>query len=160
LTAVYTCDAIVDGRLYQGPSPKTQEDWNDVFALGVDTVVDLQTEEEEGPGIATPSGVHGRFLLVWLPIRDAAPAPDLEWMETASRVASILYHRKRRILTHCMMGVSRSTFFNALLLMRCYGLTRDAALRIIKERRPCADPIPAFVDALGVFEDALFGGRS
>jgi protein-tyrosine phosphatase len=88
----------------------------------------------------------------WQPIRDAAPAPDLIWLRT--QVDFVREHRTagRTVYVHCFAGVSRSAMVVAAYLMWERGLTRDEALRFLREKRPEVRPNPAFLDRLAEWE--------
>ena len=61
------------------------------------------------------------------------------------------------VLVHCARGVSRSTMAVLLYLMTKRNLRYDAALALIRQRRPQAQPIPAFATFLQQREAQLFG---
>ena len=63
------------------------------------------------------------------------------------------------VLVHCARGVSRSTMAVLLYLMTKRNLRYDAALALIRQRRPQAQPIPAFATFLQQREAQLFGER-
>lgn len=95
----------------------------------------------------------------WHPIRDAAPAPPLDWL--AGRVAFIESHRSRGrvVYVHCLNGASRSDTVVTAYLMKRRGWTRDEALAFVRTRRPEARPNPAFMQLLGEYERELAAGR-
>lgn len=57
------------------------------------------------------------------------------------------------VLVHCQRGVSRSTTCVMFYLMSKRGMSFDNALKLVKGRRPCAGPIPAFLDQLKQYEE-------
>ena len=63
------------------------------------------------------------------------------------------------VLVHCARGVSRSTMAVLLYLMTKRNMRYDAALALIRRRRPQAQPIPAFETFLQQREAQLFGER-
>ncbi len=91
----------------------------------------------------------------WQPIRDAAPAPSLDWLR--SQVAFIESERsaRRSVFVHCMNGVSRSATVMAAYLMQREHWTRDHALEFLRERRPGVRPNPAFLTLLLEWETSL-----
>jgi Dual specificity phosphatase, catalytic domain len=95
----------------------------------------------------------------WHPIRDAEPAPSLEWL--ADRVAFVNEHRShnRVVYVHCMNGVSRSVMVVTAYLMQKHGSSRDEALAFVRLRRPLARPNPAFMELLTEWERRLAKGR-
>ena len=50
----------------------------------------------------------------------------------------------RNVLVHCRLGVNRSVTVVAAYLIRCRGVTAEAALEFLKQRRPCAKPNDAY----------------
>ncbi len=91
----------------------------------------------------------------WQPIADAAPAPDLAWLRR--QVDFVREHRTagRAMFVHCHAGVSRSAMVTAAFLMADRGLTRDEALRRLREVRPQVRPNPAFMERLTEWEREL-----
>lgn len=80
----------------------------------------------------------------WEPIRDAEPAPTLDWLR--QQVAFIDSERRagRTVYVHCLNGVSRSGMVVAAYLMQREGWTRDRTLEHLRHRRPEVRPNPAF----------------
>ncbi len=88
----------------------------------------------------------------WQAIRDAGPAPSLDWL--AEQVAFIDQQRQagRTTYVHCHAGVSRSVMVVAAYLMRKHDWTRDEALARLREKRPQVRPNLAFMDLLAEWE--------
>lgn len=93
----------------------------------------------------------------WEPIRDAEPAPSLDWLR--SQVGFIEAERAagRAVFVHCRNGVSRSAMVTAAYLMRREGWSRDQALEFLRARRPGVRPNPAFMLFLLEWERSLKG---
>ena len=93
----------------------------------------------------------------WEPIRDAEPAPSLDWLR--QQVAFIESERLagRAVFVHCRNGVSRSSMVMAAYLMRREGWPRDHALEFLRSRRPEIRPNPAFMALLLEWEGSLQG---
>jgi protein-tyrosine phosphatase len=91
----------------------------------------------------------------WQPIRDAEPAPSLDWL--AERVAFVEEHRSHNetVYVHCQNGVSRSVMVVTAYLMKAHGWSRDEALAFVRQRRPLARPNPAFMELLAEWEQRL-----
>jgi hypothetical protein len=91
----------------------------------------------------------------WEPIRDAAPAPSLRWLE--SQVDFIDKERAAGhvVYVHCMNGVSRSGLVVTAYLMRRERWSRDQALEFVRNRRPGVRPNSAFIDLLHDLEKSL-----
>ena len=56
------------------------------------------------------------------------------------------------VLVHCLCGVSRSATMVCAALMRHEDMTASDALALVRSRRSIADPNPAFLTQLGIFE--------
>jgi Dual specificity phosphatase, catalytic domain len=89
------------------------------------------------------------------PIRDAAPAPSLDWLR--EMVGFVETHRGegRTTFVHCRQGVSRSGMVVTAYLMKKHGWTRDEAIDFIRTRRPQVRPNPAFMELLKEWEKEL-----
>ncbi|MFO0969418.1 MAG: dual specificity protein phosphatase [Gemmataceae bacterium] len=90
----------------------------------------------------------------WKKIRDAAPAPSLDWLR--DRVAFIEAQRgaDRTVYVHCLAGVSRGPMVTIAYLMRRHGWSRDKALAFVRDKRPEIRPNPAFMELLLEWEKA------
>ncbi|KIY48793.1 hypothetical protein FISHEDRAFT_65614 [Fistulina hepatica ATCC 64428] len=64
--------------------------------------------------------------------------------------------KDRGVLVHCQAGMSRSVAIVAAYLMYTRGLEPDAALEMIRQKRPLAGPNTGFYDQLRVFREASF----
>jgi dual specificity phosphatase 12 len=59
------------------------------------------------------------------------------------------------VLIHCQAGVSRSVTVAASYLMKQQKISCEAALEMIRLKRPSAKPIRYFVEQLKLFEQVL-----
>lgn len=91
----------------------------------------------------------------WSRIRDSAPAPSLEWLEQQVDFVAEQRTAGRVTYVHCFQGVSRSALVMTAYLMQTHGWSRDAALEFIRQNRPQAKPIPAFMELLAEWEAKL-----
>ena len=91
----------------------------------------------------------------WVPIRDAEPAPSLDWLR--EEVAFVEEQRAtgRVTFVHCMNGVSRSAMVVAAYLMKREGWSRDQTIEYLRMRRPGVRPNPAFMKLLAEWEPPL-----
>jgi len=92
---------------------------------------------------------------VWEPIRDAAPAPSLEWLRHQVEFVETQRTAGRVVYVHCHAGVSRSGMVTTAYLMKRDGRSRDETLDYLRTRRPQVRPNPAFMDLLIEWERAL-----
>ncbi len=88
----------------------------------------------------------------WAPIRNAQPAPSLDWLRT--QVGFIASERAagRAVFVHCMNGISRSGMVVAAYLMQREGWSREKTLEFLRSRRPGVRPNPAFMKLLVEWE--------
>ena len=63
--------------------------------------------------------------------------------------------KQRRVLIHCVAGVSRSSTIVCAWLMKNYGMTRDKALTFMKSRRSVVHPNDGFMKVLQQWETHL-----
>jgi hypothetical protein len=94
----------------------------------------------------------------WEPIRDAGPAPDLDWLRGQVDFIAAERAAGRVVFVHCRNGVSRSAMTLAAYLMRRENWSRDEALDFLRSRRPGVRPHPAFMRLLSEWELALKKG--
>jgi protein-tyrosine phosphatase len=91
----------------------------------------------------------------WEPIRDAAPAPSIDWLR---RQVDFITEQRRadlQVFVHCFGGTSRSAMVVTAYLMERDGISRDDALAFLRTRRPSVRPNPAFMRLLLEWQDAL-----
>lgn len=62
-----------------------------------------------------------------------------------------------KILIHCLAGVSRSPTICAAYLIKVYGMRRDDALALIRDRREVVEPNQGFLHQLAVYEAKVRG---
>ena len=84
----------------------------------------------------------------WEPIRDAEPAPSLDWLR--EQVGFIESGRAAggTVYVHCRNGVSRSGTVVVAFYMARNGWSRDEAMGFVRSRRPGLRPNPAFMQLL------------
>ncbi|MBI3411266.1 MAG: dual specificity protein phosphatase family protein [Planctomycetes bacterium] len=85
---------------------------------------------------------------LWLPIKDASPAPSLEWLKSAVDFVDTQRQEGRTVFVHCRMGVSRSGLVVVAFLMRKNGWTHEEALAFARTKRPEIRPNEAFTELL------------
>jgi hypothetical protein len=107
------------------------EDWQELLARGIDTVVDMDASVDSG----LPQS-PGSILYVYHPILDA-DLPNLAKIDALGRLVANLVSSDHRVLVHCRMGFNRSVLVIATALTYL-GMTGEAALNHLRERRPGA----------------------
>lgn len=88
----------------------------------------------------------------WEPIRDAAPAPSLEWLKEMVAWVETQRDASKPTFVHCFNGASRSGLVTTAYLMKRHGWSRDEAIARIAEKRPQIRPNPAFMTLLAEWE--------
>ena len=61
----------------------------------------------------------------------------------------------KRVLVHCMAGVSRSSTVVIAWIMKRYGYTRDKAIELVRSRRSVINPNDGFMKVLSGWEQYL-----
>jgi hypothetical protein len=94
-------------------------------------------------------------VCLWEPMRDAPPAPAIEWL---ARVATFIETQRqagRTVYIHCANGVSRSGLVCIAYLMREHNWMQEQATSFARSKRPEIRPNPEFLPLLGEWEQAL-----
>ncbi len=94
-----------------------------------------------------------------LPLRDV---DDEDIYQYFDKVADIIHRdvsQGKSVLVNCRCGVSRSTTLVCAYLIKYHNMSAAKALRTIQEKRPCANPIPAFRQQLRAWEGKGGAGR-
>jgi hypothetical protein len=126
-------EGLYQGRLVHEPPPGTQAVLN--LCESVDSyAVDVQR---------------------WVPIRDAAPAPSLDWLRQQVHFIEEQRAANRTVYVHCAAGVSRSGMVVVAYEMKKNLWSRDHALAFVRQRRPITNPNPAFLELLNEWEKEL-----
>jgi hypothetical protein len=92
---------------------------------------------------------------LWEPIRDAPPAPSLDWLSRVVGFIEDQRHAGRTIYIHCANGVSRSGLVSIAYLMREHNWKREQAASFAQSKRPEIRPNPAFMPLLTEWEETL-----
>jgi len=91
----------------------------------------------------------------WEPIRDAEPAPSLQWLRWQVEFIEAQRTAGRIVFIHCRQGISRSSMVLAAYLMQREGWSRDEALAFLRSHRPGVRPNSAFMQLLLEWEGSL-----
>ena len=91
----------------------------------------------------------------WAPIRDAQPAPDVEWLRTQVDFIKSERENQHTVYVHCMNGASRSGMVMTAYIMQREGWSREQALEFLRARRPEVRPNPAFLELLVEWERTM-----
>jgi protein tyrosine phosphatase (PTP) superfamily phosphohydrolase (DUF442 family) len=121
------------------------DEWSAVAAAGIGAVIDCRAEECDPVDRLDQLGI----AFLHLPTPDSGAftpeqvAKAVAWIEQQTTLG-------RRTLVHCQAGKGRSVLIGAAVLVR-RGLTPDAALALIRERRPIVTPTPGQIARLRAF---------
>lgn len=121
-------------QLYIGTTPR-QIDYPILKEMGVDLVINMRFERPPHPDPSSPS-----IRLLWLPTFDSPLLPiPLSTLRRGVRAALDIFGNNGTVYTHCASGVHRGVAMGAAILISL-GYQAEDAMRLIKERRPKADP--------------------
>ncbi len=94
----------------------------------------------------------------WEPIRDAAPAPSLDWLREQVGFIEAERTAGKMVYVHCRNGVSRSGMVVVAYFMARNGWTRDEAMDFVRARRSGLRPNPVFLQLLKEWEHTIKRG--
>lgn len=82
------------------------------------------------------------------PLIDWPLERNMRMFPLALDVLNRLLDDDKRVLVHCIVGISRSPVLCMAHLITRHGYTAEDALRFLKEKRPIVNPIPYWIDVL------------
>jgi protein-tyrosine phosphatase len=126
------------GKLYISAD---RNDWSVVIDYKVAVLMDLDGDLDCGVP-STPD----QIIYLYFPIYDE-DLPNLERLHAIARFAADLCKRGESILTHCKLGLNRSALLVGVILTYL-GLSGEAAIELLRERRPGALYNDTFADYL------------
>ena len=109
------------------------------------------------PGVRTANGcdVGSSRASSGLSSRASSGVSSAEMMYRGKPYAKVGNHfincalaKGSKVLVHCMAGISRSVSVVTYHLMITYGLSYDRAIKLIRSRRPIANPNSNFINQL------------
>ena len=120
--------------LYIGDTP-SRKDYKQLHDLGVCLVINMRLERPPAPDMLKPP-----IKFVWLPTIDS---PGLVipicFLRYGARAALNCITKGGKVYAHCQRGRHRGVAMGAAILI-AQGVDAEQAMRLIKERRPDADP--------------------
>mmetsp|Transcript_4123 Transcript_4123/g.5989 ORF Transcript_4123/g.5989 Transcript_4123/m.5989 type:complete len:273 (-) Transcript_4123:90-908(-) len=134
-------------------SKSDAKDRSKLERFGVTHILNVTPEKEAGikAGVANFFEKKKVFTYRRISVYDNATSDLLQYAPSiVSFISNALHYGS--ILVHCQRGVSRSTTCVLFYLMNKVGMDLDNALALVKQRRPEADPIPAFLEQLKRYE--------
>ena len=101
-----------------------------------------------------PNYFSSNFIYKRIPVYDLATTNLLQYAtQITSFIAKGLHHGS--VFVHCKKGKSRSSTCVLFYLMEKRRYDLKHALQLIKSKRECVDPIPAFLDQAKEYENRL-----
>ncbi|MEK6754157.1 MAG: dual specificity protein phosphatase [Chloroflexota bacterium] len=125
--------------LFIGTTPST-DDYNHLRGLGVRLVINMRVEfrPRKDPH---PTPLH----LLWLPTFDSPLVPiPIKALRRGAKTALETIRNGGRVYAHCAGGVHRGVVMGACILI-AQGHNPHAAMNLIKEKRPLADPFAFYI---------------
>ena len=124
----------ITDNLYVGTTPAT-EDYDLLRDRGVTLVINMRFERRPYPDDHNPP-----LARLWLPTFDSPLIPiPMRAMHKGVRAGLEAFRNGGKVFVHCAAGVHRSVALAAALLI-AQGYKPDEATKLLKERRPAADP--------------------
>lgn len=113
----------------------TAADYEQLYALGVRLVLNMRFARRLPAGVTQPP-----FDVLWLRSLDNPlfPIPMRTLLQGTQRALEVIASGGK-IYSHCAYGRHRSVAMGAAVLI-AQGYNPQAAMRLIKEKRPVADP--------------------
>jgi protein-tyrosine phosphatase len=125
--------------LFIGTTPGVQ-DYERLRNLGVQLVINMRVEHRLRPDPQAPP-----LSLLWLPTIDSPLMPiPLRLLTRGARAAMKTIHEGGKVYSHCAGGVHRGVAMGAAVLI-AQGQSSEAAMKLIKDRRPVADPYVFYI---------------
>jgi len=137
--------SIITDKLLVGTQVTTEEDLDTLKNLGVSAVLSVQSDED-----LRHAGL--RWDIVWrlggargiemrrCPVTDFSPGDLIQKLDKCVDTLHELVVDHGRVYIHCTAGINRSTGVTLSYLVLKERMTVDAAYRLIKGRRPQANP--------------------
>ncbi|AQM73370.1 dual specificity phosphatase [Noumeavirus] len=109
------------------------------------TVTILSPQELRSIPFAFPKHTYKGLII------KADDSPNVPLNNVFQKVADFCeecLQKNKKVLVHCMMGISRSTACVVSYLMLKKGMTFMDALSLVRRKRPCVSPNPGFLKQL------------
>lgn len=126
--------SAISDTLFIGTTPET-DDYDTLRELGVQLVINMRAEQRPHPDKHQPP-----LATLWLRTYDLFLLPiPIDALRRGVEAALAAQANGGKVYAHCAAGVHRSVVMGAAILI-AQGHTADEAMRLIKQRRPEADP--------------------
>lgn len=129
----------VTDNLFIGTTP-TSNDYNHLRELGVGLVINMRVEYRPRMDPFTPP-----LCLLWLPTFDSPLIPiPIRALVRGTLAALETIQNGSKVYAHCASGRHRGVTMGAAILI-AQGYDPHAAMELIKQRRPVADPFAFYI---------------
>lgn len=131
--------SAITSYLIIGNTP-LQEDYAALHALGVKLLISMRWERRPYPDPHNPP-----LQILWLRTIDHPLFPiPLRYLERGAAAALQAIETGGKVYTHCAAGRHRGVAMGAAILIGM-GYSPQAAMDLIKEKRPAADPQAGYI---------------
>jgi protein tyrosine phosphatase (PTP) superfamily phosphohydrolase (DUF442 family) len=129
----------ITDNLYIGTTPKTK-DYDLLRPLGIELVINMRFGFPPVRDLFSPP-----LKSLWLPVIDSPVFPiPIQALQKGVDTALKVIEEGGVVYTHCTKGRHRSVAMGGCILI-AQGMPPDEALRLIKEKRPIADPYAWYI---------------
>jgi protein-tyrosine phosphatase len=129
----------ITDHLFIGTTPSA-DDYNHLRGLGIKLVINMRVEYRPRQDPFTPP-----LRLLWLPTFDSPLIPiPIKLLHRGATAALETIQNGDKVYAHCAGGVHRGVTMGAAILI-ALGHDPHAAMTLIKQRRPIADPFAFYI---------------
>jgi protein-tyrosine phosphatase len=131
--------SLITDNLFIGTTPSS-EDYDHLRGLGVELVINMRMEYRPRKDPFTPP-----LRLLWLPTFDSPLIPiPIKALHRGVIAALETIQNGGKVYAHCAGGRHRGVTMGAAILI-ALGYDSHAAMTLIKQRRPIADPFAFYI---------------
>jgi len=133
------CDRVIS-RLFVGPAPLADDDFQQLKALNVTAILSLQTEEDGQEGAIEsqrPAAVEAGISFTNLPVTDFDRLELLWKLPNCVATVERILATGNTLYLHCTAGVNRSPTVAVAYLHKCLQWPLERALEHIRGCRNC-----------------------
>ena len=131
--------SYIDDDIYIGTNKCCQKEFApELKKKGIEAVVSLEETRVDEP--------FGVQFYIWLPVKDHY-APTLEQIEFGANAIEQLVSLGKKVYVHCLNGHGRAPTLVAAYFVK-KGMDVDAAIELIKSKRPSVHPNDLQIKAL------------
>lgn len=129
----------ITADLFIGTTPST-EDYNILRELDIRLVINMRVEYRPRKDLH-----ESPLQLLWLPTFDSPLIPiSIKYLHRGVKAALEIIQNGSKVYAHCASGVHRGVTMGAAILI-AQGHDPHAAMELIKEKRPVADPYAFYI---------------